>query len=56
MQYVDSACKTKVLGLFSSRELGHRFHCSPADVETELKQRGLPYHKNSGGLLWEVSV
>jgi len=54
MQHAGTACKTKLARLFSSSELGHRFHCLPAEVENELKERGLSYHKNSGGLLWEL--
>ncbi len=45
---------SNVVRLFSSRELGKRFNCLPAEVEKELVQHGMSYHKNSGGLLWEV--
>ena len=51
---VQSLPVSNVVRLFSSRELGARFGCHPAEVENELEQRGLSYHKNSGGLLWEV--
>ena len=66
MQYVTQARKSfvrtnaniqsapKTLGLFSSREMGKRLSCLPVEVESELKLRGLSYHKNSGGLLWQV--
>ena len=49
-----SKVASSVFSLFSSHELSQRLHCSPANVERELRERGVPYHKNSGGLLWEI--
>ena len=40
--------------LLSTRELGMRLKCLPAEVERELQQRKMPYHKNFGGILWQL--